>query len=66
MLMLGELVLSRVPAFFYMSGYMALWLSAFAAWSTLFFVRTGRWVGWVEAGEAWVGRKKLGCAVEGS
>ena len=41
-MMLGELALSRLPANFYMSGYMALWLSAFAAWSTLFFARTGR------------------------
>ncbi|GAB4820864.1 hypothetical protein N2152v2_007910 [Parachlorella kessleri] len=43
-MMLGELALSRLPANFYMSGYMALWLSAFAAWSTLFFARTGRFI----------------------
>lgn len=41
-LMLAELALSRIPASFFLSGPLALWLSAFAAWSTLFFVRTGR------------------------
>lgn len=43
-LMLVELALSRIPVNFYMSGYMALWLSVFAAWSTLFYWRTGRCV----------------------
>ncbi len=41
-LMLGELALSRIPTSFYLSGFMALWCSAFSAWSTVFFWRTGR------------------------
>ncbi len=43
-MLLLELVLSRTPVSLVMSGYMALWLSAFSVWSTFFFWRTGRWV----------------------
>ncbi len=41
-MMLLELALSRVPANFFMSGYMALWISVFNAWSTIYYATTGR------------------------
>jgi hypothetical protein len=44
-MMLLELALSRIPAIFWASGYMALWLSMFAVWSTVYYAVTGRWVG---------------------
>lgn len=44
-MMLGELMLNRIPAIFALSGVMALWLLAYGAWSTVFFWKTGRSAG---------------------
>lgn len=41
-MMLGELVLNRVPVTLYESGWLALWSSLFGVWSAAFYHRTGR------------------------
>ena len=44
-MVLGELALNRAPPCFTLgSGLLALWNSLFGVWSTLFFIRTGRFI----------------------
>lgn len=43
-MVLGELLLNRIPVDFYSSGYLALWSSLFGVWSAVFYLNTGRFI----------------------
>lgn len=43
-MMLGELLLSRLPARFWLSGWLGAWGSLFGVWSTVFHHLTGRFL----------------------
>lgn len=43
-MMLGELLLNRIPVTFYSSGWLALWSSIYGVWSGVFYARNGRFI----------------------
>lgn len=44
-MMVGDAALNRIPVMFYWGkAWITLWFSLFGLWSTLFFIRTGRFI----------------------